>query len=318
MKEIFMDQFKKFAKQSSSTVLAWDLKKLSKQFFVVAIILAFGTSIFWYKDIYMSHERRFWLAIDNSMSTDSVVRTLTSGGTGNEVVQDNRFYFSPQNLAESRVGFSNISATVKTSVVTEGISTLQSQYSRYVSFQTNDPRPDGTIPSLDSVLGQWSGQSASGEGLEEARLNYVSELVTLAIFGNFDATYRNEVIRTLKENSVYDVSFDKTIDEAVDGFDVLLYPAKVKLKAYAGQLQNSFIQAGLGEFPPLDPDNYREDATIAVTIAVRKKDNAIVGIKFGDRQEKYTNYGVQKRIVEPVPAFTPQELEAEVQRQIQG
>jgi hypothetical protein len=318
MKRIKINRLKQVNVNVKKSLLALNLRKVALRLTALAVVLAIVSGVFWYKDIYMTDERRFWLAMDNSMATPSVVRTLTSGGTGNQVIQENRFFFSPDVLSQSRVEFSNRSATVETTVVTEGISTLDSQFSRYIQFETNDPREDGTVPSLDEVLGKWAGQTAPEEEEENARLNYVSELVTLAIFGNFDPAYRSQVIETFKSNDTYRIATQNIVEDTVNGETVLVYPVSVGLQSFAEQLQAGFVRTGLGDFPPLNPDNYREDSRVSAQIAVRKKDNTIVGILFGDRQESYQNYGVQKEVELPSPEFTPQELETTVQNLVQG
>lgn len=310
----------RFSRSSiTETIAGWNIKKIAMQLVAAGLVIALVSSIFWYKDVYMTDERRFWSAVDNSMSTSSVVRTLTSGGTGNQVVQKNRFYFTPVDINESMVAFDNRTATASTSVVTEGINTLDSQYSRYVSFETTDAREDGSIPSLDNVLGKWAGETLEGEeALEQARLNYVSELVTLVVFGNFTQDVRSDVVNALKDSNAYDVGYTAVTEDIVDGEEVLYYPVSVGLRAYAQQLQDSFKRAGLGEFPPLNPENYSEDSRISAQFTVRKRDNAITSIDFGDRSETYSNYGVQKNVEIPSPEYTPQELEAQVQKEIQG
>ncbi len=300
-------------------IAGWDIRSIVTKFVIAGAVIGVIATIFWYKDVYMTDERRFWSAIDNSMSTTSVVRTLTNGGTGNQVVQDNRFYFAPEKLTESKVTFENRSATVNTSVVTEGINTLDAQYSRYVSFETNDPREDGSIPSLDSLLGKWAGETVEGDDArEQSRLNYVSELVTLAIFGNFSANTRQEVVSELRSGNAYEVDYANVTENIVDGEAVLNMQVSVGLQEYARQLQNAFMTAGYGDFPPLNPENYREGSRISAQFVIRKRDNMIVGINFGDRSEAYGNYGVQKNVEIPQPEFTPEELEGRVQEEIQG
>ena len=304
--------------QASTEKQNINYKKLTAVFLLLSFVIGTTATVFWYKDIYLSPERRFWSAIDNSLSTKSVVRTLTSGGTGNQVVQDNRFVFTETDFAESRVEFTNRSATVDTFVVTEGLTTLDSQYSRYVSFDTNDTREDGSTADIDEVLGQWAGATVDEERREEARLNYVSELVTLALFGDYSSSLRAGIIDSLQSADTYRVNYEAVSEGEIDENAVFFYPVSVGLKSYASILQDSFESAGLGGFPPLDPENYREDARVNATFAIRKRDNALVGVQFGDRSEQYSNYGALRELSIPEVKFTPEELEAIVQEEIQG
>lgn len=318
MKRIKINRPKNILSRLKTSLLSMNLRKHALRFTVLAFVLALVSGVLWYRDIYMTDERRFWMAVDNSMATPSVVRTVTSGGSGNQVVQDNRFFYSPDAFSQSRVKFTNRTSTVNTSVMTEGISTLDSQFSRYIQFETNDPREDGTVPSLDEVLGKWAGRTIGEEEAENVRLNYLSELVTLAVFGNFDSAYRAQVINAFKDNDTYQIAYQNVVEETVDGETVILYPLSVGLRSYAEQLQSSFVRAGLGEFPPLNPENYAENSRVSAQISVRKRDNTIVGVFFGDRRESYRNYGVKKEVDLPSPEFTPQELEDKVQQAVQG
>lgn len=313
-----MNQAQKTYKQLEKKILTLNVKKLTAVMIIMALVIGVVSTIFWYNDVYMTNERRFWNALDNSMSTKSVVRTLVNGGSGNQVVQNNRFFFGDQTLAQSRVQFTNRSATANTTVVTEGISTLEGQFSRYSFFETDDARDDGSIPNLDAVIGQWAGETVDEAGLEEARLNYVSELVTLAVFGDFDANFRSSVIDAFQSKNVYQLDVANITETVENGETVISYPVSIVIKNYAEQLQRAFQRAGLGDFPPLNPDNYREDSRINAQFLVRSRDNTIRAINFGDRREEYSNYGVQKEIVIPTPVFTPDELESQVQQEIQG
>lgn len=300
------------------TMVGWNLAKLTRFFIIAGLVVAVSGSYLWYSRLYMTDERKFWRAIESSMSLPSVTRTLTTGGTGNQVVQKQQFFFNPNMSSASRVTFDQISATESTSVVTEGISFIDAQYSRYIDFETNQPRPDGTIANLDSVLGEWEENVATGDSIEQARLNYISELVTLVIFGNFDPEYKRDTIRALQEEGTYEINIRGISQDEIDGESVTIFPISVKLKPYVELLNKSFIQAGYGDFPPLDPINYREDAAIPVTIAVSNKSGAVSGISFGNRQEGYSGHGILKANERPEAKYTNGELERIVQEEIQG
>ena len=295
----------------------WDLKKLIKYMIILALIISIVGSYLWYGNMYMTNERRFWTAINNSMATQSVTRTLTSGGTGNTVIQNQQFFFAPQMVSRSHVRFIQKSSTVDTSVETEGISFVDHQFSRYNSFRTNQQREDGTTPNLDSILGKWEGNKVPEDQLDDARLNYVSELVTLAVFGNFGAKFRSETIELLKQNNVYEINEEAVSEDTVDGKKVLIYPISVSLKGFTEVLQNAFTEAGYGKFPPLDPANYDEDSRVSATFAVDPKNNSISGIQFGSRSEKYRGYGIYINVAKPNTDFESGQLEEFVQKEIQ-
>ncbi len=141
--------------------------------------------------------------------------------------------------------------------------------------------------------------------------------MTLAIFGNFDARFRNEIMSELKEADTYgDVSIALE-DRDDDGNVVLNYTVTVKLKPYVIALNKAFQQVGFDSFPPLDPENYEDDSTVPATFTVRKRDNTITNITFGGRNEAYSNYGVVIAPERPEASLTVEELQRQVQEVVQ-
>jgi len=292
----------------------WNLAKLTRYLLALSVVLAVFTSYFWYTQLYMTPERRFWAAINNSMATPSVVRTLTQGGSGNQVVQDYRFNFAPQRVVENRVIYTEKSATTDTSVTTEGIVFPTEQFLRYTEF-SNSRSDNGENADIDEVLGQWAVQVAEDE--EEAKLNYLSEQVSLVIFGNYRAEIRNQVVKEMQKRQTYGSDLSVALEDKIDGQNVYVYNINVKLRDYADILNSAFVSAGYGEFAPLNPENYREDATINGVVYVSRKNNSIVGVSFGGREERYSNYGVVKEVKKPEATLTVEELQTQVQQLLQ-
>ncbi len=293
----------------------WDIPKIVRLFVAAGIVIGIGASWFGYQRIYMNPERRFWSAVNSSMSLPSVTRTLTEGGSGNQVVQDHRFYYAPQNVVENKVSFNNKSATVDTSVVTEGIVYPTEQYLRYSSFSTNQLQ-NGNPVNLDSLLGLWATDKDSANDPEMAKTNFVSEKISLAIFGNYSSSFRRELITQMKQGKVYGTELNTPTEVDINGRKVLRYSVNVDLKKYVAILQSSLVKAGYGEFPPLNTDNYREGSKVKAGIAIDKKSGAIVTVEFGGRTENYSNHGVIKNVQKPEASFSIDELQAKVEQTI--
>jgi hypothetical protein len=296
--------------------MSWDLRKLAKRMVVLAVLFGIVGGYLGYTRVYLSDERRFWIAINNSMSTKSVTRTLTNGGSGNKVVQDQQFFFAPQMAIKSHVSFAQKTATVDTKVETEGYATPKNQYSRYTAFSTNQKKSDGTVPTLDNVLGQWEISEVPQENQDEARVNYLGELVTLAVYGNYDASTRNELVKELKSTAAYTIDFNNVSIDTKNDKQVRVIPVTVKLKNYATVLQKAFKSAGYGEFPALNPENYNDDSTIKAQFTLDYRNNSIVGITFGTREESYSGYGIATEAKAPEAKYKSGELEKIVQEAI--
>lgn len=297
-------------------IQTWNLKKLTIIFVVFGLVIGLISLNLWYSRVFITPEKRFWSALENSMSTPSVVRTLEQGGSGNRVVQDYRFHFSPQEVIENKVTFNDVSATSETFIETEGIVYPGEQYLRYTQFQ-NEVRGEGSS-NIDDLVGVWAFQEGQGlgEDPEQSRITYLSEYVTLVIFGNFSASYRNDVIQQLQDANAYGPNLNSPLEEDLNGEDVYVYAIEVNLPLYAQLLNESFVAAGYGDFPPLNPENYREGSTVSGQVVVNKKSGSVVGINFGDRAEAYSNYGVIKEITPPEATITIEELQQQVQQQL--
>ena len=137
----------KVAHRAKKKIVTWNLRRLATSFMLLGLAIIVVGSYLAYTKLYMTNERKFWLAVDNSLATKSVTRELKSGGRGNQVVQSQRFAFAPQMATESKVSYVQKSAVTDTSVVTEGVSFPDSQYQRYVKFKTNQTNSDGQSPT---------------------------------------------------------------------------------------------------------------------------------------------------------------------------
>jgi hypothetical protein len=299
-----------FKQRITNATAHWNFKKLAVYFVSAGVLIAVITGWYWYQNLFMTPERRFYAALSNSMSTPSVVRTLAEGGSGNQVTQQFRFHFAPQRVIQNKVTFVERSATANTRVVTEGVIFPEEQFLRYTEFSTAASGQEET--TIESLLGQWAVEE--GVSGEDAALTYLSEQVSLVVFGNFNTAQRNEFLKTIKEQNIYRIDFANSVEQDVDGEKVIVYGGGVRLKEYATLLNNSFKAAGYGEFAPLDPENYREDAQVNAQFTVRKRDSALVGVNFGGRDERYGNYGVQVAVQRPEAIRSVSELQEEVQR----
>jgi hypothetical protein len=293
----------------------WNFRKLTTYIVLLAVTIGLVSAWFWYFNMYMTTERRFWSAINTSMATPSAVRTLQEGESGNLVEQKYRFFYSPEKVFQNRVSYTERNATTNTFVETEGIVYYpQDQFLRYTAFSSRQDTEDPV--NIDELIGIWASQDSQES--EQDKQTYQSELITLAIFGNFDARFRNELLRDFKSTNTYgDVSIAlEDVDD--DGNDILTYSVNVKLKSYITALNKAFERAGYDEFPPLDPSNYEDGSTVPATFTVRKRGNIITKISFGGRSETYSNYGVSIVPERPEASLTVEELQQQVRQVVQN
>lgn len=276
-------------------------------FVLIGTVLISAVGYVWYNEEYLTPERRFWSAIDTAMSVPSVTRTLEQGASGNQLIQHNRFHFAPQQVIEGSATVTEASATVRTNVRTEGLIYPTEQYLRYTAFESTR---DGIEYNIDDSLNRWS--SELPQDPDFATQEYLNEQVSVAIFGNFASNQRSELRQLLEDDGVYEIVSSEEM--VVDEEEAVVYQVAVRLRRYVQALNTSFVAAGYGELADLSPEFYDDEARLNTTFTLRKRDNAFVEIQFGDRIERYSNYGVIKEIITPQPELTIEDLQENVQQ----
>lgn len=279
-------------------------KKLTKRLVILSAILLAMSGYFAYNKLYLTNERRFWMAITNSMATRSVVRNVESGGTGNKTIETTRFNFGAESTVNRITSVGAKTATTESNVTTQNILTPTAQYVRYLDVSTSENKEDGNPYDFSKVKNVWA-QQANATTPEEAdrlKLSYIQPHITLAPFGNLSANDRNAIVKQMKDTAVYEIDYNNPLTQEVAGRNYLVFSAKVKLKQYVTILQANFSAMGFGVFPPLKADNYPDKARYNVQFLIDPRDNTIAGIKLDNQTENYTNYGVN--MPAPIPTST--------------
>lgn len=269
---------------------------------VTGFVLSIGSGVVAYNKLYLTQEKRFWLAIDNSLRTQSVVKEVQQGGSGNKQIDKVRFSFGANPQVNKTTSISEKSATSDSNVTTENLQTVSEEFIRYLNISTDQKKEDGSDYDFSSLKNQWAKQesAASEEDAADRKLSFAQLHVTLAPFGNLPTTARREIVNELQKAKAYDIAYEAVTNQDVEGVSYVIYPVKVQTKKYVGVLQQHFIKMGYGTFPPLNPENYPENARVNADFLVRKNDNALAGIVFNGISERYTNYGVAKRVAVPI------------------
>ena len=309
MKKISLKNKIKFPKINTKKLLA-GMVLTSFVLFAVSGVLA-------YNKLYLTTERRFWLAIDNSLRTQSVVKEVQQGGTGNKQIDRIRYSFGNMPQLNKTTSISEKTATTESNVTTESLQTELEQFIRYLNISTNQKKESGDDYDFSSINNVWAKQTnaAAAEGAtdeevaKDAKLSFVQMHVTLAPFGNLPTTARRDIVNTLKSEKAYEIAYEAVTNELVDGEEYILYPVKVYTKKYVAVLQKHFMYMGYGEFPPLDPASYPDNARVNAQFLVRKRDNIFGGIVFNSLSERYSNYGASKKVAIPTTYITTDELQ---------
>ena len=286
-------------------------KKVAVGMVVLGLGLAITSGVLAYNKLYLTQEKRFWLAVDNSLRTQSVVKEVQQGGSGNKQIDKTRYSFGAQPQLNKTSSVSEKTATSDSNVTTETLQTEATQFIRYLNISTNQKKESGGDYDFSSIKNMWAKQAdtTNPEDAQDVKLSYVQAHVTLVPFGNLPTVARRDIVNQLRDQKVYDIAYESVRDEEVDGEMYVLYPTKVVTKKYVAILQKHFTYMGYGDFPPFDPAGYAENARVNAQILVRKRDNVIAGIVFNTISERYTNYGVSKKVDLPKSYISIEELQ---------
>ena len=158
-KELSIKKLPKPIKNITDTIKAKTVvKKLIKGTIVFAVLLSVISSYIWYTRVYLNTERRFWGAIENNLTINSVVRETRGGGSGNKSNEKTRFEFASQASQNKISSVSVKSATVESNVTTESILTPNAQYVRYLNVFSNQKKADGSNFDFSKITNVWAKQ----------------------------------------------------------------------------------------------------------------------------------------------------------------
>ncbi len=290
-------------------------KKLLRRTLTLAALLLVISGYIAYTRLYLTPERRFWMAINNNLSTPSVVRSTETGGTGNKSTELTRFVFGAQAAQDkvSSVGFKN--ATTESNVTTETITTPVTQYVRYNNIFSTEKKSDGSSYNFNAIKNVWAKEpdAKDAEALNTHRLTYAQPLITLAPFGNLTSSARQAILADMKAGQVYETDFNHVTYQNINGEKYVIYAVKVQTKKYVSALQRYFTAAGFGSFPPLDPSGYSDKARVNAQFIIAMKSNTLAAVNFNDRTESYNDFGVTMPVSFPSKTISVDVLQGRLQ-----
>jgi hypothetical protein len=290
-------------------------KKIAIRASVLGVVLLVVSGYLAYTRLYLSKDRRFWIAIENSMSTQSYVREITAGGTGNRTVEKTRYTFGPQATIEKLTSVGAKSATTESNVVTQTVATPSAQFVSYVDITTSEKKPNGDAYNFDSVKGVWARQAeaTTQEEADQLKQDFVQQHVTIVPFGNLSGVARRNLLQELKSSGVYEIDRLNIVKQEIDGKNYMAYPVRVHLKKYVSILQKHFYELGYGTFSALDPSQYTETAKYNATLLLDMNGTTLRGMATSTQTELYVNYGTSRKTTIPTNAISLDDLQSRLQ-----
>ncbi len=312
-----------------------NLRNISLVLLISGILILGGLGGFWFKTEYNQpsrvKERLFWAAIDNALSTKSVVKTIKgSPNSADQAINQQRFIFGPENLIQSKFtrSISNPAESFSLNIQTESLEYPDGQtYTRYTRYDSSKNE------SIDEYLGVWGQQNVTdilsnqqdgkkdpaktSAAMQRYRQQYVNRMVTYVIFANLDPATRHNIVQRMKDQQVYRLKAeDSMFVQDDDGEDQLQATFDLKVKEYVQILNQVYEQAGYGS-TGLDPEKINI-GTISGVLYIRPRDQVVSKIIYGNQTEYFSNHGVVKSPQKPDNALGYKELMLGLQKKLSG
>jgi len=206
-----------------------------------------------------------------------------------------------------------------TKVVDETYGTPTSDYTRYISIHTDQKSTSGKTLDFSTILGQWakSDSSAASGGssvvlLPQAVLGTGLPLGGLALpIANLTPHLRGQLIEQIRDQNVYQISFNKVQKAHQNGRLVYTYDASIQPILYASMMKNFGKVVGLHNFDQLDPNNYSGQPALKVKLTIDVRAHHLVSIVAADGaiKQKYSGYDIPLTMPPPTHTITATQLQ---------
>lgn len=288
--------------------------KLSRKSQLVLLYLAGGlllvaTLAFWLFKTYTDPERVFWRTIERGLSTQGVTVQAEQSGDNMEIKQTIRYSLGASNLAHSITTLSQQGTTVQN----EMIGTPDTDYYRYLEVTTDQTKADGGPIDFSNVLGVWAkGEDGTGQSFAQAVLGGSLPVGVLGVpLGNLPEDARNDLVRQIRKDNVYQVAFDTVKKERKNGRLQYTYEVGVQPVAYVALVKQFAQTAGLHNFDQVDPSAYEGQQAFRIDITIDVLAGEVVRISdpATGNSQTYSGYGIPVQVRVPTDAISSADLQ---------
>lgn len=263
----------------------------------------------WCAKISVDPERVFWGTVERGLATRGVTIHAEQTNGGTTVDQTIQYSMGASNLSHTVTTLSQQGTTVKN----EMIGTPTADYTRYVSVKTNEKGADGRPLDVSKLIGVWAkGPEGSGQFFSQAVFGLSLPIGGLGLpTGNLSAKARNDLMRQIRNDNVYQISFEKTKKERKDGRLLYTYDATLQPVAYVALMRAFARSVGLHSLDQWDPASYKNHKPFSLQITVDARSRQVVSIAAPDTGSKqtYLAHDVPVRLELPKKTITGAQLQ---------
>lgn len=275
---------------------------------VGTLLLVFSGWLWWHYQ-HLNPENVFWSAVNNNLVISGVTKNTVSKNAAESLQEYEQISLGANNLVKS-VTTNTQEGDNKTTVVTETIGTPNANFARYTKIETSQKTPDGKTIDFSPVLQQWS--KAELGGMTSG--NFATAIYDAIPFARFNFHQRQQIVKDIKDQQVYEIDFNKVTKERKDGRLYYTYDVGIVGDKYISLLKQVDAMMGLNQLKELDPAQYQGGAPIQAKITIDAVSQQLSSLTYveNNRTTSYSAWGAQTRFDVPDKTISQQELEAKL------
>jgi hypothetical protein len=284
--------------------------------YVAGVLLLLVSGYLWWSRIYLDPQRVFWSMVDNSLSTKGVTTELNQESQGSSLKQIVQMELGTTNMAHSLTTLAQGNTEVKTEI----IGTSEADYTRYRSIKTDQKNSQGKPLDVAKVEGIWARsddvkqtetQSSGHQLFAQSVLGIGLPVGSVPVpIGEVTSGQREDLLRNMKNEGLYTISFKDVKKERKDGRLLYTYDAKIQTILYVRIMKEFARDLGLHELDAVDPNTYQAAQPLQVTLTVDAYSRQLVAVENGQGYtQTYSGYGLPLKAKVPASYITSKELQ---------
>lgn len=279
------------------------------------VVVIFGW--LWWSKIYQSPRRVFNAMLANNLSSYGVSMQSTQG-EGNETKQRLQLGGAPFIKSATKVTETD-AAGAQVVFTREEIVTPSTGFVRYPEVSIKGK--DGKDLDFSSVTSLWGKQDLSQDQATQGSFaQMLYDIVDIIPLGNVPYAQRQELLRYIAENNVYQVDYANVKRSTQNGRTVFEYPVQVKPDKYIELLKRFDAAMGLNILTKLDPTQFAGEDSVVFTISVDAMSRNLVSAsrQGSGSTQTFSGHGAYTTSALPATTIPKAELETKIQQILGG
>lgn len=293
-------------------------KYLPEWLFASGVMLLVVSAFIWWVGVYESPYNVYWGMLEDALATSSVTKHTVEGSSTTKLDQYIGEQFGTDSFAYGRTTLTNTDSTVKT----EMVGTMETDYVRYTSIQTTQKNKQGKSFDFSQVLGKW-GQAPAVNAPAQGQTApfFVQSMLglgggNLIPIANLTPEQRQMLLKQLHDNVVFSPTFNNVKKGTFDGRSVYTYSVDVEPVAYVGFEKAFATDLGIKTLDSIDPNSYQGQQPLKVQLTVDIRSHHLVEVNYVgvQHQEFFSSYGVPVQAPTPKATMSAQALQGLVNK----